>query len=520
MVIGGGITGSGIARDAAARGLKTLLVEKDDFAFGTSSRSSKLVHGGLRYLSYGNFKIVFESCAERYHLMTTVAPHIVRPLHFIVPTFKKNRQPRWLIAAGLVLYGLLSMFRNFRHFKIVSRAQMASLVPGIRTEDSTGGLSYYDCAVLDFRLVIDTLKSAFEQGAVLLNYCKVVGVSLSEGSDLNVVELEDKFRDGSEVLRVRGGVVINATGVWADDLLRSAGSGDRFNLKNSCGTHIFFDVAGAGIKDAIAFESCIDKRNMFVVPWQGRILLGTTDKFCSDNPDNLPIDPASVDYLMDSFNKVFPEFNLTREKIISAYSGVRPLIGAGNGESVSRLSRDYKIKVDPRGMVSITGGKLTTYRLMAKKLVDRVVKEFFKERHLAPCTTTLPISGGDVTEIKGLQAKITNDDFRHLIENYGSNSRVILDYIEKDPRCGKRISPQYSLLWAEIDYFIDYEFAQQLSDIFIRRTTTFIFAKDNGISICDEVARHMGKQLGWSEEYVLSQIAGYKEIVRRMCVSI
>ncbi|MFC2074863.1 glycerol-3-phosphate dehydrogenase/oxidase [Bdellovibrionota bacterium] len=525
VIIGGGITGAGVARDAAMRGLKTLVVDKSDFAFGTSWRSSKLVHGGLRYVAQANFKVVFESCNERWKLMTQIAPHIVKPMNFIIPSYKGRGKPRWMFIVGLIVYEILSFFKNYKHFKTLSKKKLPEIVPEINQKDLVGGVSYYDCTVLDYRLVLETLKSAQDNGATLLNYWKADRINYSPDHKLNIVELENALHDSEDRKRihVKTKAVVNAGGVWADDILQRAGKDERFNLRRSCGIHLLFDSSELKIDKTIAFESPVDDRIIFAIPWGNRVVLGTTDRFSNEDPDDLPIVKKSIDYLLDSFNAIFPDVNLTRDKILSAYAGVRPLVGGKPGADETRLPRDFQIRMSDDGLISITGGKLTTYRHMSKALVDKMVKAFFKDKELKPCSTISPISGGDFKPL-GEEEKekilselnIAPEVLKHLAGSYGSNFKTILDYVRKNSECGQSIYPGASNIWAEIDYFIDHEFAFNLLDIMLRRTTFFLFLDNNGLGAVDGIARYMAKKLNWSEEKVNSEITLYKEYVANM----
>lgn len=466
LIIGGGITAAGIARDAAMRGLKTLLVERGDFASGTSSKSSKLVHGGLRYLAHCHFKLVWESCRERYYLMKTVAPHIVKPLPFILPFYKKSSHPRWLLVLGLFVYEILSLFRNYRGFRTLSKQKLFNLVPGINVSECKGAATYYDCKVLDFRLTIDTLKSAREAGATLLNYCKVNSIELQSG----VVRLEDTLNHRSFEARTK--VIVNAAGAWADDILKMVNSSDLFHLKCTSGIHLVLSTPNVTLSRAIAFESPIDRRNIFIIPWGHFLLLGTTDDYVEGRIDNISIKEKAVEYLLTSINDLFPNAGLDHSNIHSTYLGVRPLIGSDKNKKESDLPRDFMIKIHKEGMISITGGKLTTYRSMSKILVDKVIKQFFKGRKLKPCQTRSPLLGTN-------GADISNQNLQD-----------------------------------RLDYLVDHEFVQRLSDFFLRRTDLFLFGANNGLEILQPVAKHLGQRLGWSEQMVEKEISQYKSLVR------
>ena len=519
-VIGGGITGSGIARDASNRGLKTILLEKDDFASGTSSKSGKLVHGGLRYLNYGQFKMVYESCKERHYLRSKVAPHIVKPVPFLISFYPESSPGRWKVASGLFLYDILSLYRNVRGFRVLSKHDLTKLEPGLNTHKSKGGLRFWDCMSLDYRLTINTLKSAAESGAHLLNYqtVKTLNKKTAEKPWHEII-CEDSIDRTQSIPRAK--VVINAAGAWADDVLESLGQKKGFGLKISKGVHLVLDNSDYQVKNAIGFHDLESKRQIYAVPWGNRLLLGTTDSFYTESKDQIPIYDQDIDYLLQSVKKIFPGIHPKRKDVISAYAGIRPLIGSDSDKSESEMSRDFEIKIDHDGLVSITGGKLTTYRHMAQTLMNQVCDRYFPQ-HRHPDTSTLsPISGGHMTQNphgfgKPGQEQISQESIRHLQEYYGSNSEKILDYVEKNKKSGDLISPDSPHIWAEIDYGLEHEFALTLADIMIRRTTLYLFAPDNGLKASEAIARYMAPRLNWNEERIRHEVSSYQSQVSQM----
>ncbi len=500
IVIGGGITGSGVLRDAALRGLHTLLVEKGDFASGTSSKSGKLVHGGLRYLQEAHLKMVFDSCSERRHLWTTVAPHLVQPIPFFFPFYKHSKNPKWLVTIGLFVYDMLSLFRNIQNFKTVSSKELEEKLPILNKTGYTGGLSYWDCACLDSRLVIDTLKSAKKAGAECRNYTRVEQIHLLPcGISVQVRDLIQ-----GKVYSITTKTVVNAAGVWADDILKMAGVPERFNLQITSGIHLLFSNQRFPLKHAIILEAVKDQRPLYVVPWKEYVLVGTTDRFYHGDKDHIVIEKEDVEYLLETINYYFPSLQLAQTDIQSAFAGIRPLIGSNQGIAESKISRDYEIQWDRNGILSITGGKLTTYRLMAKKAVDRLILEFFRDRKLRSCQTLSPISGGDLTprlsqELHQSYPMIDSAQIRLLLSRYGSNARSILEMIRTFPSKAKWISPDIHLMWAEIDYFIEEEWAVTLCDILMRRSTIFFKHPHISLALLDRIAAYAGEKANWED---------------------
>ena len=513
VVIGGGITGAGVARDAAMRGLTCLLLEKGDFASGTSSKSSKLVHGGLRYLQYYNFSLVYEGCRERYILLRKTAPHLVRATRFVFPFYKGAKNPRWLVAMGLALYGLLAIFRNIHLFRFISIKKLLEEEPNLRKEGCVGGLSYYDCKSMDSRLVIDTVKSAAENGAVPFNYCEVT--NLDFGENIVKVSATDKISGKKYLFTAR--MAVNAGGAWADDILEKCAEAKKFNLQMASGIHLIFSKEKLPVNNTLLVEAPEDRRPVFFIPWKENILVGTTDKYFDGNKDKIPVRSDSIDYLLSTVNHYFPAANLTRSDARSVFSGIRTLIEEHVGKSEDEASRDEAILIDERGIVSIAGGKLTTYRAMAEKAVGEAVTNFFKGRNLKPCGTISPISGGDMNEVKRIKNKqyafLEPGQLETLCERYGSNASTILEYCKAEPELCEYIHPDFTYCRAELRYFVESEFCEKLTDIMFRRSQIYLFETDNGIPIARDVAMYIGSLKGWDNRRIEEEINQYREWV-------
>ena len=423
LIIGGGITGAGILRDATYRGLKCLLIEKNDFASGTSSNSGKLVHGGLRYLEYLNFKLVRESCHERYNLLNIVAPHLVMPTKFIVPFYKSSRVKCWKMCIGLLLYNFLSMFKKVGPIKLINKNK----TPHVSKKNLINSISYYDCTVLDSRLVLDTIKSATEHGGFAENY--VLFKAIYEKEQVHHFKLEDIINKTSTI-NISTSSIINATGSWSNQTLDILKQNNKFNLTYTSGIHLTLHRDKLPINSTISVESTIDQRFIYIVPWENWILVGTTDKTIT-NINDPSIENNDITYLLESLNHYFPTSNITPSDIISVNIGTRPLITNSKINNEVKMPRDHKIIQSKNKITSVTGGKLTTYRLMANKIVDIHLKAFFKEKYKKNKSTLSPISGGDKTDLQSLNSSnIPNDIIKLLLSRYGSNSKKIIEHIE------------------------------------------------------------------------------------------
>jgi glycerol-3-phosphate dehydrogenase len=514
IIIGGGITGSGIIRDTTKRGLKSLLVEKNDFSSGTSSKTGKLIHGGLRYLEHAQLKLVFESCMERHRILKIIAPHIVKPTKFIFPFFKSSKHPRWFVALGLFIYDLLSLFRNINNFKFISKKEIHNMEPNLQKLGSIGALSYFDCTAIDTRLTIDTIKSASEEGADIFSYTEVKNINFSNtgGALVNIFDRIDQRE-----YEIETKTIINATGVWADEIINMAKLKSNFNLKMTSGIHLIFAKDKIPVNNTITFESIDDKRPLYIVPWNNFIILGTTDKFYDSDKDNLSTHKNEIDYLLAALNHYFPNLSIEFSDILNITIGIRPLIGSSSDKKESQVSRDYEIIMSPKGMLSITGGKLTTYRHMAEKIVDKLIYNFFPAKKLNPCSTISPISGGNIHKLcfdrLNKIYSINHNILEKLVNRYGQNAIKILDLAKEHPEKLSVIDDNLPYLWAELEYITNEEHIEKLSDIFCRRTLiSFTNPVLNDTSL-NKIGTFVGSLKGWSENKTKNEIKTYLEYI-------
>lgn len=371
LVVGGGIVGAGVARDAAMRGLRVGLVDLHDFAAGTSSRSSRLLHGGLRYLEQGRVGLVHEASVEK-KTIHKIAPHLGEPLGFVFPSYRAGR-PVWQLRIGVKIYDLLCGGRNFQPSRGFTRGETLEMLPALNPQELRGSVRYFDALTNDARLVIDTLRSAERHGATLVNYARFVDAQ-RDGAEWRC-EIEDRVGGGRHMLRAR--TIVNATGPWADKVPHSA-----VKLRLSKGIHIVIDRQRLPVPSAVVITE--GKRILFILPWGERVIIGTTDTDYRGAPEDVSVDAADVTYVLRTVNEFFPTIALREADIVSSWAGIRPLIANPDG-SPSDISRAHQIKSPEPGWWDIAGGKLTTYRLMAEQAVDQIV------RHLGapakPCRT-------------------------------------------------------------------------------------------------------------------------------------
>jgi len=480
LVIGGGITGCGVARDAAMRGLKAALVERDDFGSGTSGRSSRLVHGGIRYLEHGQLHLVRESIHERETLLR-VAPHLVKPLAFTWPIYKGARIGRWRLSAGLFLYQLLAGRRSHRYSSL-GATETLEREPALNGTGLSGGAVYYDARTDDAGLTVANAISAEENGAFVVSHTKVTGI-LREGGKASGAVLEN--RHSGEVAEIRARCVVSAIGVWP----KTFGTGGKPSARGSKGVHIAVPRERVGNRDALTLISPVDQRVMFCLPAGVQTIFGTTDTWTDEHPETVHAAMADIDYLLRSANEYFPRARLTRDDVVSAWAGIRPLASPQSGDP-SAASREHSIVADESGIINVTGGKLTTYRAMAAEVVDRVEQALGRKiRRAATDLAELPGADRDA-EIARLEK---------------SDSKLSARLVEGLPYTG-----------AHLAYGVAREKARTLSDLLIRRTRIAFEARDHGKSVARAAAEIVAPLLNWDERLISTRIQEFEQDIGRM----
>lgn len=516
LVVGGGITGVGVARDAALRGLDVALVERDDFASGTSSRSSRLVHGGLRYLEHGHLHLVFESSLERRRLLD-LAPHLVRPLEFTWPVYEGSRVPRWKLGAGLFLYDLLALFRNVAPHRRLDPDEVIAHEPKLRADALTGGARYYDAATDDARLTLSTALGAREAGATVANHAGVRRLTTLRGRTDGAV-VADAITGAETAVRAR--VVVNAAGPWSDDIRRLDEPGLPPALHGTKGVHITVPRGRVGNRAALTLLSPVDGRVMFVLPGDTHTIVGTTDTETTASPDDVRASRADVNYLLEAANHFFPAARLTAEDVVCAWAGIRPLIAGRFGQDPAGASREHEITVSERGVVSVSGGKLTTYRAMSAEVVDVVERELGRS-DTASATAKVALPGGDFDSLeqeieRALRATGSSSRAEHLVHAYGSRWVDLWSLARTDGALAEPLIAGLPYIGAELAYGVDAELALTLTDLLVRRTKIGFETRDHGRSVAPLAARIAGARLGWNESARVAAIAAYEEEAERL----
>jgi glycerol-3-phosphate dehydrogenase len=504
LIVGGGITGVAVARDASLRGFHTALVEKDDFGSGTSSRSTRLIHGGIRYLEYGEFKLVFDACSER-RLMRKIAPRLVRPLPFLYPIYRGQRPAPWKIRAGMVLYDALSLFRNAQNHRWLRPAEVQRREPLVAGRGLLSAGRYYDAQVDDARLTLVTAKAAHLHGGVVANHARVVGL-MKAGGHVVGAQVVDEI-SGREI-EVRARIVVNATGIWADRVREMDAPVDRPMVRPTKGIHLVIPRARLCSQHAVIFSVPRDGRHIFLIPWGDFTLIGTTDTDYDGDRDKPAADLADVEYLLEAVRHTFPGAQVQHDDIISTWAGLRPLVSAPG--SPSALSRQHVILESPSGLITVAGGKLTIQRLMAEQvtdLIERKLAEAWDVCAQSECRTREPLEGAQIERVR--VSSVDEAVGRHLVDAYGGDATWVLAYVEENPSLGKRIVPGLPYLMAEARYAVQHEMALTLCDVLIRRTHVIYETRDGGIAQARAAAELVAPRLGWDEAEMERQVADY-----------
>lgn len=516
IVVGGGINGAGIARDAAERGLHVLLLERDDFGSGTSSWSSRLIHGGLRYLEYAEFPLVFESLRER-RLLQRMAPHLVHRLPITIPVYKSARRGLFLIRLGLIAYDILSIGKVVPRHRMLSREAIMESLPGLNSDELTGGARYFDAQVeYPERLVLENVIAAAEAGAEVRNHSPVVGMSIDD-SKVDNVRYVDPASGNEQVVSAR--VIINAGGPWVDRILATANCNEPDQMGGTKGSHIIVRRFEGEPGNAIYAETEADGRPFFIIPWNDQILIGTTDLRYDGDPAEVSASEEEIDYLLTETNRLFPRAKLRKSDIHYAYAGVRPLPKQTAGPE-SAITRKHIIKRHQplaSNLISIIGGKLTTYRNLSEQAVDLAASLI--HRKSGECRTrTTPLPGGTLMddarsalESFGLLSKEAR---KRLLRIYGGRATDILDIANRRADCRVLLDGDSRILAAEVVHAIECEFAVTLVDILHRRLMIGLDA-DQGKGAIDAIAKIAARELDWNSETRLQQVRNLEDYQRR-----
>jgi glycerol-3-phosphate dehydrogenase len=522
IIIGAGINGAGIARDAALRGLSVLLLDKGDIASGTSGWSTRLIHGGLRYLEYGELGLVRDSLRER-ELLLRHAPHLVRPLPMLIPIYRHASRGPWTIRAGMLAYDLLSFDKSLDHHLVLSLDETLRRAPGLSQKGLLGAALYYDAQVeYAERLVLENALDARDNGATVRTYSRVDHFIVEEGS-VRGVEFTDLL-EGSGGHIARAPVVVNVAGPWVDQLIRAGLAHPAKRLVGGTkGSHLVLGQFPGAPTDALYVEALEDHRPFFIIPWNGQYLIGTTDLRYEGDLDQVEASDEEIDYLLSETNRVIPAANLTRASIHYTYSGVRPLAYAEGAQEkgITRRHFIHNHEPDVGGLLSIVGGKLTTYRHLSEQVVDAIFKKL--DRKSPACMTAHEfLPGAQTADFKAFRDEFKNESplpasvNERLLRVYGTRARLVLGLALEgdDPLLSESFSPSTGAIGAEILFAFRHEMARTLSDCLMRRTMVGL-----GVSVGSEdderAALIAQKYLGWSRNFAEREVATYREYVRR-----
>ncbi|HEX5614487.1 MAG TPA: glycerol-3-phosphate dehydrogenase/oxidase [Acidimicrobiia bacterium] len=501
VVVGGGITGVGVALDAVTRGLRTALVERDDFASGTSSKSSKLVHGGLRYLQQKEIRLVYEALAERQVLRKT-APHLVKVLPFLLPVFTKDGLlPRSLaraLGSAMWMYDVTGGARIGKLHKRVSTDEAMAYMPTLPRERLAGSYVYYDAQADDARLTLAIARTAADHGAVVVNDARLIGVDKNSDGRVEIARIAADGRN----IDIRTRAIVNATGVWADEVRALDEGSHQPTIRPAKGIHITVPWHKVRNEIAVVVPVPKDRRSVFVVPWGDFTYIGTTDTDYDGPIDDPQCTPDDIAYLLRAIN-----FSVTttidESDVLATWAGLRPLVRAASSERTADLSRRHSVHRSASGVVTVTGGKLTTYRRMAADTVDALGDVLGSKGRSR--TKRLALRGAAGWDAPGVPA--------HLAERFGGDAREVLALVEADATLGEPIVPGLPYLRAEVIYAVRDEMARTVDDVLSRRTRARLLARDASAEAAADVARLMAPELGWDDAERERQVATYRTAV-------
>jgi glycerol-3-phosphate dehydrogenase len=508
VVIGGGATGTGCALDAASRGLSVALVEARDYAAGTSSRSSKLIHGGLRYLEQKDFGLVREALRERGLLLTKLAPHLVHPVPFLFPLEKQWEWP--YIGAGMILYDTMGGgHTGVPGFRALGKRKSLRVAPALRDDALIGSFQYFDAQVDDARHTMTVARTAAQYGAAIANNIAVVDF-LREGERVTGVVAKDAHT-GDEI-KVRARQVINATGVWTDDIQNMVGERGKFHVRASKGVHLLIPRDRLQLDTGLILRT--EKSVLFVIPWGRHWIVGTTDTDWELDRAHPAASRTDIDYIFEHVNKVLRE-PLTYEDVEGVYAGLRPLL-SHESESTSKLSREHTVAVPVPGLVAVAGGKYTTYRVMAKDAVDAAARSL-PRRVPESVTHETPLVGADGyfalrnrTDSLAAETGLHRARIEHLLNRFGSRIFELTAEIARDPKLAEPLPGAEDYLAAEVRHAVTHEGAQHLEDVLTRRTRISIEAWDRGLASAEPAAKLMADVLGWDADTVAREVEIYR----------
>ncbi len=533
LVVGGGVTGTSVARDAAMRGLSVALVEARDFAFGTSSRSSKLVHGGLRYLEQYEFSLVFEAVSERRTLLD-IAPHLVKPLGFLFPVYQGSRHKLWFINAGMWVYDGLSLFRSPKIHRSLNPKAIAEEEPAVKQDGLTGAPLFYDCQTDDARLTLETALDAAARGAVVASWTRLRSLVRDDNGRITGAVVEDTLTGALKEIKAKS--VVNATGPWSDRVLAmNDGPASAGLIRPTKGIHIVVPTAKLPVRNAVVCFHPKDGRVLFTIPWGDATYIGTTDTDWTGDPAKVYATGEDVDYLLAAARGYFPDHPITRDDVLSTWAGLRPLIRpADDNVGESAVSREHSILVGRDGLITIAGGKLTTARRMAAEITDTAIRLLKLQGQLPPgiagCTTDRePLPGAvgwpqndDADEVARTIVEagggaVSAATARLFADTYGMRGHDVARLAGTDPALAKPIVEGRPEIFAQVDWAADEEMAMSVADVLLRRTQIYYRHPSQGLDAADAVGRRLGLKLGWTEAQITASVQDYRDEVTAAC---
>jgi glycerol-3-phosphate dehydrogenase len=515
LIIGGGVNGVGAALDAASRGLRVGLIEAQDIAAGTSSRSSKLIHGGLRYLEQYDFKLVREALHERELMVSTLCPHLVKPVGFLFPLTEKFKE-RTYVGAGLALYDALRGFqRALPWHKHLSQKQINEIAPSLRHDLVTGAIKYFDAQVDDARHTMSVARTAARHGAIIATQVSAESLIREGKRVVGVVALD---MESGKKIKIKAGATVMCAGVWSDQLHERFELTAGYSVTMSKGAHIV--VPGSAIKSDAGIILKTPVSVLFLIPWGDKWIVGTTDTPYNGDRAEPFATREDVQYILDQANRVI-EPKLRAEEIIGVYAGLRPLVANKKSATTTKLSREHTVDRPAPGFVSIAGGKYTTYRVMAKDVIDRAVIELRKITNES-VTEKLPLVGADgyfaleqQKERLAHESGLDVETISHLLNRHGSLISEILELVEEQPKLSAKLDSQLPYIKAEIVYAASHEGARSVDDVISRRTRLSFEAANHALHLAEDVAALIAPILGWSAKERKESIAQYRELVER-----
>src|SRR5215207_2857144 len=517
VIVGAGVNGCGVARDASMRGLRVLLLDKGDIAAGTTAASTRLIHGGLRYLEHGEVGLVRESLRERELLLRKVAPHLVRPLPMLVPVYAGRRRGRVRLRAGMLAYDLLSSSKSLPRHRMLDAAEARAYAPGLEPVGLLGAALFYDAQVeYAERLAVENALDARARGATVLTYARVERLLVEGGAARGVV-----FTDllGGGAYEAHAAVVLNAAGPWVDAVLEGSSAEEEELIGGTKGSHVVVRAFEGVPRAAVYAEAFADGRPFFVVPWDDKLLIGTTDERYAGDLDRVEADEREVEYLLRETNRVLPSARLARGDVLYTYSGVRPLPHMAGGEESGITRRHFIRPASVRGLFSIVGGKLTTYRALAGEAVDLIFRAL--GRTPPPCQTDAqPLPGAAVEDFDrfrrdfAARSTLPPASTGRLLKVYGVRAAEVLRLAQADAELSQVLSEETGSIGAEVVYAFREEMAETLADCLMRRTMVGLNGQV-GLDAVERAALIARKFLGWDDERAAREVESYRSYVGR-----